>query len=59
MQLTNGVMHRLEICTISLAMHELRNELLDKLFLLLFFITTNKVKIHEEKSIANNRFDVT
>jgi len=38
--------------------HELRNELLSKLFLLLSFITTNKVEIHEETSIANNRFDI-
>ena len=29
------------------------------LFLLLPFITTNKVEIHEETSIANNRLDVT
>ena len=39
--------------------HELRNGLLGKLFLLLPCITTNKVEIHEETSIANNRFDVT
>ena len=39
--------------------HELRNGLLGKLFLLLSCITTRKVKIHEETSIANNRFDVT
>ena len=39
--------------------HELRNGLLGKLFLLLSCITTSKVKIHEETSIANNRFDVT
>ena len=39
--------------------HELRNGLLGKLFLLFPFITTNKVKIHEETPIANNCFDVT
>ena len=42
--------------------HELRNELLGKLFLLLLllsFITTKKVKIHEEILIMNNHFDVT
>ena len=39
--------------------HELKNELLGKLFFLLFFITTNKVEIHEETLIANNCFDVT
>ena len=39
--------------------HELRNGLLDKLFLLLPCITTNKVEIHEETSIANDRFNVT
>jgi len=39
--------------------HELRNGLLDKLFLLLSCITTNKVEIHEETSIANDRFDIT
>ena len=39
--------------------HELRNGLLGKLFLLLPCITTNKVEIHEETSIANDRFDVT
>ena len=39
--------------------HELKNELLGKLFLLLFFITTNKVEIHKETLIANNCFDFT
>ena len=39
--------------------HELRNVLLGKLFLLLPFITANKVEIHEETLIVNNRFDVT
>jgi len=39
--------------------HELRNGLLGKLFLLLSFITANKVEIHEETLIVNNRFDVT
>ena len=39
--------------------HELRNGLLGKLFLLLSFITTNKVKFREETSNANDRFDVT
>ena len=39
--------------------HELRNGRLGKLFLLLPFITTNKVEIHEEISFANNHFDVT
>ena len=39
--------------------HELRNGLLGKLFLLLSCITTNKVEIHEETSIANDRFNVT
>ena len=39
--------------------HELRNELMGKLFLLLPFIIANKVKIHEETSITNNGFDVT
>ena len=38
--------------------HELRNGLLGKLFLLLSFIATNKVEIHEETSITNNCFDV-
>ena len=38
--------------------HELKNGLLGKLFLLPPCITTNKVKIHEEASIANDRFDV-
>ena len=38
--------------------HELRNGLLDKLFLLLSIITTNKVEIHEVTLIVNNRFDV-
>ena len=38
--------------------HELRNGSLGKLFLLLSCITTNKVEIHEETSIANNRFNV-
>jgi len=38
--------------------HELKNGLLGKLFLLLPCITTNKVEIHEETSIANDRFDV-
>ena len=38
--------------------HELRNWLLGKLFLLLPF-TANKVEIHEETSIVNNRFNVT
>jgi len=37
--------------------HELGNGLPGKLFLLLPFITTNKVKIHEKTSIVNNRFD--
>jgi len=41
------------------ACHELRNGLLGKLFLLLSFITTNNVKIHEETSFANNHFNVT
>ena len=39
--------------------HELRNGLLDKLFLLLPCITTNKVEIHEKTLIANDCFDVT
>ena len=39
--------------------HELRNGLLGKLFLLLPFITANKVEIHEETLIVNNRFDIT
>ena len=39
--------------------HELRNGLLGKLFRLLPCITTNRVEIHEETSIASNRFDVT
>ena len=39
--------------------HELRNGLLGKLFFLLPCITTNKVEIHEETSIANDCFDVT
>ena len=39
--------------------HELRNGLLGKLFLLLSCITTNKVEIHEETSIANDHFNVT
>ena len=39
--------------------HELKNGLLGKLFLLLSCITTNKVKIHEETSIGNDRFNVT
>ena len=39
--------------------HGLRNGLLSKLFLLLPCITTNKVEIHEETSIANDRFNVT
>ena len=39
--------------------HELRNGSLGKLFLLLSWITTNKVEIHEETSIANDRFNVT
>ena len=39
--------------------HELRNGLLGKLFLLLSCIITNKVEIHEETSIVNDRFDVT
>ena len=39
--------------------HELRNVLLGKLFRLLPCITTNKVEIHEETSIANDHFDVT
>ena len=39
--------------------HELRNGLLGKFFLLLPYITTNKVEIHEETSIVNDRFDVT
>ena len=39
--------------------HERRNGLLGKLFLLLSCITTNKVEIHEETSIANDCFNVT
>ena len=39
--------------------HELRNGSLGTLFLLLSCITTNKVEIHEETSIANDRFNVT
>ena len=39
--------------------HELRNGSLGTLFLLLSCITTNKVEIHEETSIANDRFDIT
>ena len=39
--------------------HELRNGLLGKLFLLLSCITTNKVELHEETSIVNDRFNVT
>ena len=38
--------------------HEPRNGLLGKLFPLLPCITTNKVEIHEETSIANDRFNV-
>ena len=38
--------------------HELKNRLLGKLFNLLPYITTNKVEIHEETLIANNRFDI-
>ena len=38
---------------------ELRNGLLGKLFLLLSCITTKKIKIHKETSIANDCFDVT
>ena len=39
--------------------HKLKTGLLGKLFLLLSCITTNKVEIHEETSIANDRFNVT
>ena len=39
--------------------YELRILLLGKLFLLLPFITANKVEIHEKTLIANNRFEVT
>ena len=39
--------------------HKLRNRSLGKLFLLLSCITTNKVEIHEETLIANDRFNVT
>ena len=39
--------------------HELRNGPLGKLFLLLSCITTNKVEIHEETLIPNDRFNVT
>ena len=39
--------------------HELRNGLLGKLFLLLSCITTNKVEIYKETSIANDRLHVT
>jgi len=39
--------------------HELRNGLLGKLFLLLSFITTHKVEIHEKTLIANDCFNVT
>ena len=39
--------------------HELNNGSLGKLFVLLSCITTNKVEIHEEPSIANDRFNVT
>ena len=39
--------------------HELRNESLGKLFLLLSCMTTNKVEIHEETLIVNDRFNVT
>ena len=39
--------------------HELRNRLLGKLFVVLSCITTKKVEIHEETSIANDRFNVT
>ena len=38
--------------------HELRNGSLGKLFLLLSCITTNNVEIHEEPSIANDRFNI-
>ena len=39
--------------------HKLRNGSLGKLFLLLSCITRNKVEIHEETSITNDRFNVT
>ena len=39
--------------------HELRNELLGKLFFLLPYITANKVKIYEKTSIAYDRFNIT
>ena len=39
--------------------HELRNGSLGKLFLLLSCITTNKVEIHKETSIVNDRFNIT
>ena len=39
--------------------HELRNRLLGRLFLSLSCITTSKAKIHEETSIANDRFNVS
>jgi len=39
--------------------YELRSGLLGKLFFLLPFITANKVEIHEETPITDNRFDVT
>jgi len=39
--------------------HEMRNGLLGKLFLLLPYITTNKVEIHKETLIVNNRFNIT
>jgi len=38
--------------------HELRNGLLGKLFPPLLCITKNKVEIHEETSIASNRYDI-
>ena len=38
--------------------HDLRNKLLGKLFLLLLFVITNKVEIHEETSIVSNHFDI-
>ena len=51
-----------EVRTLILHHHvclEPKNGLLDKVFLLLTFITTNKIEIHEETWIANDRFNIT
>jgi len=39
--------------------HELRNKLLANLFFLFLWIATNRCEIHDETSIASNRFDIT